>query len=80
MRLDREALVEELFEEVLADLLAHEHAAAARVVRRAAGAAHHLEDVCERVVDVAVLLACRRARESAKVLETHSWKDRKSVV
>jgi hypothetical protein len=60
LRLDREGFAQELLVELLARLLDHEHAAAARVLGRPAGAAHHLEQVGHRVVHVAVVAAIVR--------------------
>ena len=50
----------ELLVEVLTRLLAHEHAAAPRVFAGPAGAAHHLENVHDGVVDVSMLFALVR--------------------
>ena len=54
VRLDREGLVEELAVEGLLGRVAEEHAAAGFVEKRAACAAHHLEDVRDGVVGVPV--------------------------
>lgn len=65
MGFDRKALSKEFLVEVLARLLAHEHAAAGFVLTRTACAAQHLEDVGDRIVDVAML-------SSLVVLDAHN--------
>ena len=57
MRLDRKTLRQELLVEVLPRLLTHEHRAALFVLHWATRAAHHLQDIHDRIVDVSVLLA-----------------------
>ena len=57
MRLDWKALGEELLVEVLACLLTHEYCATLLVLQWSACAAHHLQNIHDWVVDIAVLLA-----------------------
>lgn len=57
MRLDRQAFRKEFLVEVLPCLLAHKNAATVLVLLRATGFTHHLKDVHNRVVDIAMLLA-----------------------
>ncbi len=57
VRLDRKAFREELLVKVLACLLAHEDAATLLVLGGTASAAHHLEDVHDRVIDVTMFLS-----------------------
>ena len=57
MRLDGQTFREELLVEVLARLLAHQHATTPLVFARATSTTHHLQHIHDRVVDVAVFLA-----------------------
>lgn len=57
MRLDGQALRQELLVKVLAGLLAHQDAATAIVLRGTASTTHHLKDVHDRIVDVSVLFS-----------------------
>jgi hypothetical protein len=57
VRLDRQALRQELSVKVLARLLAHQHAPTPLVLPRTTRPAHHLQYVHDGVVSVSVLLA-----------------------
>jgi hypothetical protein len=59
-RLDRQRLVQKLFEEVFTRLLTHQNAPGRRVDARSTCPTHHLQDVGNGIVDVSVFLPIER--------------------
>ena len=57
MGLDRQAFRQEFFIKVFPCLLTHENTATVVILSRAAGFTHHLKDIHDRVVNVAMFLA-----------------------
>lgn len=64
LRLDGQRLAEELLVELLPVLLEHENASRVGVLRRSTGSSHHLEEICDGVVGVSMIL-------SVEILNSH---------
>ena len=57
VRFDRQTLRQELLVKVFPSLLTHQYASAVLVLQRATRLAHHLQNIHDGVVDIAMFLA-----------------------